>query len=337
MFSERIFLPELNKNVSRICLGTWAIGGWKWGGSDDIESIKTIQNSVDMGINIIDTAPVYGFGKSEEIVGKAIKGANIKREDIVIATKGGLDWYHGRLFQNSEPKRITQEVEDSLIRLQTDYIDIYQIHWPDPVVPLEETAQALQILLKQGKIRAVGVSNFSLAQIQEFTQYIKLSTTQPPYNLFERSVENNGIFSYSEKNQIVTLAYRALSGGILSGKIQQSTKFEGDDIRNFDPKYIEPRRSQYLAAVNQLNDYAKDKYNKNILSLAVRWILDRGKYTIAICGARKPAQLNFIDDIENWKLTPDDFEAIDRIVSACIKDPVGPEYMAPPARIEYEI
>lgn len=337
MFSQHIFLPALNKSVSRICLGTWAIGGWKWGGSDELESIKTIHQAINLGINIIDTAPVYGFGKAEKIIGTALKSAQVKREDIVIATKCGLDWYHGRILQNSEPQRILQEIEDSLMRLQTDYIDIYQIHWPDTVVPLAETAQALQQLLDRGKIRAIGVSNFSLAQIQEFSQYIKLSTTQPPYNLFERAIEDNGIFAYSENHQLITLAYRALSGGILSGKMHPATTFKGDDIRKVDPKYIEPRFSQYLAVVAQLNAYAQDKYTKTVLNLAVRWILDKGQYTIAICGARRPTQLNFIATMENWQLTQADFTAIDEIIAAGISNPVGPEYMAPPARIEYEI
>ena len=142
---EKIQIPDVKKDVSRICLGTWAIGGWMWGGTDEQESIKTIHQALDLGINMIDTAPVYGFGKSEEIVGKALQQYG-RRENIILATKVGLEWKDGKVFRNSSPQRIMQEIDDSLKRLQTDYIDIYQIHWPDQSVPFEETAQALFII-----------------------------------------------------------------------------------------------------------------------------------------------------------------------------------------------
>ena len=145
---------------SRIALGTWAIGGWMWGGSDDALSIRTIQSAVDRGVTLIDTAPVYGFGHSEEIVGRALKEGG-RRNKVAIATKVALDWKDGKPFRNASRGRIMKEIDDSLRRLQTDVIDLYQVHWPDPNVPIEETAGALKDLLKAGKIRAIGVSNFS--------------------------------------------------------------------------------------------------------------------------------------------------------------------------------
>ena len=145
--------------VSRVGLGTWAIGGWMWGGTDDQESVRTIHTAVERGINLIDTAPAYGFGRSEEIVGRAIDERSL-RSRVVIATKTGLEWKDGKVFRNASRDRIFREIDDSLRRLQTDYIDIYQVHWPDPLVPIEETAEAMQTLLDQGKIRAIGVSNF---------------------------------------------------------------------------------------------------------------------------------------------------------------------------------
>ena len=145
--------------VSRVGLGTWAIGGWMWGGTDDQESVRTIHTAVERGINLIDTAPAYGFGRSEEIVGRAIAERSL-RSRVVIATKTGLEWKDGKVFRNASRDRIFREIDDSLRRLQTDYIDIYQVHWPDPLVPIEETAEAMQTLLDQGKIRAIGVSNF---------------------------------------------------------------------------------------------------------------------------------------------------------------------------------
>jgi aryl-alcohol dehydrogenase-like predicted oxidoreductase len=152
---------------SRVGLGTWAIGGWMWGGTDEAAAIATIHAAFEYGINLLDTAPVYGFGRSEEIVGKAIAKAGL-RSRAVIATKVGLDWKDGKPFRNASRARINQEVEDSLRRLQTDHIDIYQVHWPDPKVSMSETADAMRTLFDQGKIRAIGVSNFSIAQIDEF-------------------------------------------------------------------------------------------------------------------------------------------------------------------------
>src|SRR5712691_5140320 len=157
---ETIAIPRTNLNPTRIALGTWAIGGWMWGGTDEAESIRTIRSAVDRGINLIDTAPVYGFGRSEEIVGEALHQRG-RRESIILATKVGLDWTNGKIERNSTRQRILHELEDSLRRLQTDYVDIYQVHWPDPLVPVEETAATLRELYEQGKIRAIGVSNYS--------------------------------------------------------------------------------------------------------------------------------------------------------------------------------
>ncbi|MGA8549997.1 MAG: aldo/keto reductase, partial [Stellaceae bacterium] len=171
--------------VSRVGLGTWAIGGWMWGGTDDAQSIKTIHAAVDRGINLIDTAPAYGFGRSEEIVGRAIAEGGL-RSQVVIATKVGLEWKDGKVFRNASRERIQREIEDSLRRLRTDYIDIYQVHWPDPLVPIEETAAAMQTLYDQGKVRAIGVSNFSVEEIERFRRVAELHAVQPPYNLFER-------------------------------------------------------------------------------------------------------------------------------------------------------
>src|SRR6202049_572361 len=186
--------------VSRVAIGTWAIGGWMWGGTDETESIATIRTALDHGINIIDTAPAYGFGRSEEIVGTAIAEARL-RSRVVIATKTGLEWRGGRVFRNASRVRILQEVEDSLRRLRTDYIDIYQVHWPDPLVTVEETAEAMLTLLRQGKIRAIGVSNFSVLQMERFRRVAPLHVLQPPYNLFERGIEAD-LLPYCRQNNI---------------------------------------------------------------------------------------------------------------------------------------
>src|ERR1700733_3060187 len=161
---ESATIPSTTLHPSRIALGTWAIGGWMWGGTDDAQAIATIKSAIDRGITLIDTAPAYGFGHAEELVGQALAEAGA-RDTVCIATKVGLDWNDGKVFRNASRKRIRKEVEDSLRRLRTDIIDLYQVHWPDPKLPIEETAEAMRDLYRSGKIRAVGVSNFNVAQM----------------------------------------------------------------------------------------------------------------------------------------------------------------------------
>jgi aryl-alcohol dehydrogenase-like predicted oxidoreductase len=185
---ETIVIPGTSLAPSRVALGTWAIGGWMWGGSDDRESIRTIHRALDLGINIIDTAPVYGFGHAEEVVGKALAERG-GRENVIIGTKVGLDWRDGQPFRNGSRTRIQREIEDSLRRLRSDVIDIYQVHWPDPKTPIEETAGVLAELYRAGTIRAIGVSNFSPAQMDSFRAAAPLHAAQPPHNLFEREAE----------------------------------------------------------------------------------------------------------------------------------------------------
>src|SRR4030081_2674282 len=178
--TESVDIPGTQLPGSRVGLGTGAMGGWMWGGTDERESIATIRAALEQGINLIDTAPVYGFGVSEEIVGKAV--GKRRRSRAVIATKVGLEWRDGKVYRNATRDRIMQEIDQSLRRLRTDYIDIYQVHWPDPLVPIEETAAAMLTLYVQGKIRAIGVSNFSVDQMQQFRRIAPLHVLQPPYN-----------------------------------------------------------------------------------------------------------------------------------------------------------
>jgi len=232
---EMVEIPSTSLRASRIALGTWAIGGWMWGGSDETDAIRTIHAALDRGINLIDTAPVYGFGRSEEIVGKALAVGG-RRTRALIATKAGLDWQGGRPFRNAQKARIIEEVENSLRRLQTDVIDLYQVHWPDPNTPTEEVAEAMGALYRAGKIRAVGVSNFSPAQMDAFRAAAPLHTAQPPYNLFERDVEKD-VLPYAREHEIAVLAYGSLCRGLLSGRMKADTPFTGDDLRRTDPKF----------------------------------------------------------------------------------------------------
>jgi aryl-alcohol dehydrogenase-like predicted oxidoreductase len=248
---------------------------------------------------------------------------------VVIASKAGLQWENGKVSRNASRARIMREIEDSLRRLRTDYIDIYQVHWPDPLVTIEETADAMHLLFAQGKIRAIGVSNFSVSQMERFRRIAPLHVLQPPYNLFERGIEAD-LLPYCRENKIAMLGYGALCRGLLSGRMKADTRFDGDDLRRNDPKFIMPRFAQYLAAMDQLDRLAQ-RFGKRVIHLAVRWMLDQG-ITTALWGARHPNQLQPVDEVVGWSLDAATKTEIDRILRETITDPVGPEFMAPPAR-----
>ncbi|WP_075596337.1 aldo/keto reductase [Novacetimonas hansenii] len=327
--ADTLIVPGLKRPVARIALGTWAIGGWMWGGPDDRQAIATIHEALDVGIDLIDTAPVYGFGHSEEVVGEALSGG--RRDKVAIATKVGLDWHDDhKPFRNTSATRINKEIEESLRRLRTDHIDLYQVHWPDTAVPMEETARALEKLVTQGKVLALGVSNFSIPQIEEFRKFAPLSAIQPPYNLFEREIERD-ILPYAIENRLAVLAYGPLCRGLLSGRMTPETKFGSDDLRGSDPKFQPPRFAQYLAAVAALRDFARERHGRSLLALAIRWVLDQGP-TIALWGARKPEQIAGVRDALGWSLSEQDRKDIDAILVRTVRDPVGPEFMAPPGR-----
>jgi aryl-alcohol dehydrogenase-like predicted oxidoreductase len=326
---ETIQINSIKLPASRICLGTWAIGGWLWGGTDEQNSINTILAALNQGINMIDTAPVYGFGVAEEIVGKALQKYG-QREKVILATKVGLEWNDNGIVRNSSPQRIRKEIADSLKRLQTDYIDIYQIHWPDLKTPFAETAETMLSLLKEGKIRAIGVSNYSPAQMDAFRKVAEIHTSQPPYNLFEREAEKD-VLPYTEKNKITTLGYGALCRGLLTGKIKADTQFKGDDLRKHDPKFQMPLFQEYLNAVKALDEFAQKNFGKTVMDLAVRWVLDRG-HTIALWGARTPEQIQPVNEVMNWKLDANAMQQIERILQENIKTAMGADFMAPPEK-----
>ncbi len=328
---EYIKIDGTNLVSSRIALGTWAIGGWMWGGTDEKESIRTIHAALDQGINLIDTAPIYGYGRSEEIVGEALRQHG-RRDSVILATKVGIDWTRGKIERNSTRQRVLQELEDSLRRLQTDYIDIYQVHWPDSRVPVEETADTLHELYEQGTIRAIGVSNYSPEEMERFRAIAPLHTIQPPYNLFEREIERD-VLPYALRRGIATLTYGALCRGLLSGAMRPDRQFAKDDMRKTsDPKFQPPHFAEYLNAASKLDAFARENFGKRVIHLAVRWLLDQPGVGVALWGARRPEQLAPINEVSGWSLTKGDFAAIDAILRENIRNPVGPEFMAPPAR-----
>ncbi|HEV8525659.1 MAG TPA: aldo/keto reductase [Terriglobales bacterium] len=326
---EYVLLKDTAIRCSRIALGTWSMGGMMWGGSDDQASLGAIRAALEAGINTIDTAPIYGFGHAEELVGKALEQHG-RRDEVVIATKVGLDWSGPSVRRDSSRARIRQEIAESLGRLRTDYIDIYQVHWPDTSTPFEDTADELHRLLQEGKIRAIGVSNFSPEQMDAFRRAAPLHTSQPPYNLFEREIERDAL-PYCREQGITVLAYGPLCRGLLSGRMRPDTKFEGDDMRKMDPKFQPPRYQQYLEAVARLDRLAQKRFGKRVLHLAVRWLLDQPGVGVTLWGARRPEQLAAVNDCLGWSLDEAAMKEIENIIAETVKDPVGPEFMAPPA------
>ncbi len=325
---ETTRIPDIPFPVSRIGLGTWGMGGFQWGGADDDESVRTIHAAIDRGINLIDTAPAYGFGHSERVVGRAI-AEHGGRDRVAIATKVGLERRGDALYRNSTRRQIVEEVERSLALLRTDYIDLYQVHWPDFDTPYEETAAALLELKEAGKIRAIGVSNYSVDAMERFAAVAPLASAQPPLNLFERDAERE-ILPWCRRNGVATLTYGALCRGLLSGAIDESTVFEGDDLRKTDPKFQSPRFAQYLEAVTLLDRFARKEYGKGVLALAVRWVLDTPGASVALWGTRHPDELAPIDDVIGWHLDAPARAYVDEVLAYSVREPVGPEFMAPP-------
>jgi aryl-alcohol dehydrogenase-like predicted oxidoreductase len=327
------FTSIAGKTVSRIGLGTWAIGGLDWGTVSDSDAVATILDAVEHGINLIDTAPIYGHGRAEELVGKAMREHG-RRNAFYIATKFGLDWdVPGRpgVFADSTPGRLRRELEDSLRRLGTDSIDLYQVHWPDTLVPVEETAGLLADFQREGKVVALGVSNFNVAQMEAFRSVAPLASNQPPYNLFEREIDAE-ILPWCERNQVAVLTYSSLCRSLLGGRLTRGTLFPEGDIRAADPKFQEPRFTQYLNAVDKLKDFAQARCGKSVLELAARWVLDRPGVTAALWGAKRPEQLDAVGGVVGWKLDAAAMAEIDSIVAESVTDPVGPEYLTPRPR-----
>lgn len=315
--------------VSAVGLGTWVMGGWMWGGADDKDSLAAIREALDLGINLIDTAPAYGHGRAEELVGQALRDSGCRKK-VVLATKMGLEWdgEKNRFWRNSSRLRVQEEVELSLRRLKTEYIDLYQIHWPDGRHPFEETMEALLDLQQQEKIRFIGISNFNVAQIEQCLAVGPVVTAQPPYNLFERGIEAE-ILPFCRSRKMGTLIYGPLCRGLLSGKYRGDETFSNGDIRAVDPKFNGSRFQDYLACGAQLKEAAFLR-GKTLVQLAVRWCLDQKGVDVALCGARTPQQIFEIVGATGWTLSASESEDMVRVVDEIITAPIGSEFMSPP-------
>jgi aryl-alcohol dehydrogenase-like predicted oxidoreductase len=300
-------------NLSPIGLGTWAIGGggWKygWGPQDDQESIATIRHALDLGINWIDTAAVYGLGHSEEVVGKAIKGF---KEKPIIATKCGLVWdKEGNISNRLKKESICSEVNASLRRLDVEVIDLYQIHWPIPDEDIEEAWGAIADLVKEGKIRYAGVSNFSVKQLKRIQPIHPVASLQPPYSMLERGIEKE-LLDYCSANNIGVIVYSPMQKGLLTGKLTQERiqNLPEDDHRRGDPHFQEPELSANLELVEGLRSIA-EKSGRTVAQLAIAWVLRRPEVTAAIVGARRPSQIEETVVAGEWMLSEEDIVAIE--------------------------
>lgn len=298
--------------VSPIALGCWAMGGAEesWGQVDDNESIAAIHQALDDGINLIDTAPIYGLGHSEKIVGRAIAG---RRDKVVLATKVGLLFPRNGREQPRrclKPDSVRQEVEQSLRRLRSDYIDLLQCHWPDPDTPISETMDALQGLLRQGKIRAIGVSNFSCEQLTDARQHGSVHCLQLPFSIVQpRAAED--LIPYCRKHDIGVVSYSPLAKGLLTGKFSPESKFEG--IRSRDPEFLGQRFERNLRVVESLRPIAR-KYNVSVAQLAINWIVAEPGMTAAIVGAKRPSQVQENLGGAGWTLTDEDRDRINQLI-----------------------
>jgi aryl-alcohol dehydrogenase-like predicted oxidoreductase len=310
---KKITLPGTNVKITPITFGAWAIGGWFWGGAEEKESIRAIESAIDNGMTTIDTAPVYGFGQSEEFVGKAIKG---KRDKVQLLTKFGLRWdvvtpnlhfektkdNQGNelsIYRLGSKESVIKECEDSLRRLGTDHIDLFQQHWPDSHTPVEETMEALEILKKQGKIKAGGVSNYTIEQMAEADKFFKLASNQVPYSMVLRDIEKE-LVPFSIANNKAIIVYSPMQRGILTGKITEDYEFNEGDHRPNTPFYKEPNLSRINQFLKELKPIADSK-NATLAQLVIRWTLYQPGITCVLVGARNEKQV--LENIKAAELT----------------------------------
>ncbi len=312
-------LGYTNLNLTTVGLGSWAIGGagwqWAWGPQDDADSIAAIRKGLDLGINWIDTAAAYGQGHSEEVVGKAIEG---RRDEVIIATKCGLVWDEGSpdLYGRLTAESVRAECEASLKRLNIEVIDLYQVHWPHDEEHLEEGWSAIADLVKEGKVRYAGVSNFTVDQIERVQAIHPVASLQPPYSMLERDVEVE-LLPYCGTNGIGVVAYSPMQTGMLTGKYTKELVEalpEDDWRKEFSPHFNEPALSANLKLVDGLRPIA-ERYGKTVAQLAIAWVLRRPEVTAAIVGARRPAHIEETLRAGDWALSAEDIAEIETLLT----------------------
>lgn len=321
-------LGNSSVKVTPLAFGAWAIGGWLWGGAEEKDAVRAIRASYDLGITSIDTAPVYGFGKSEELVGQAMAG--IPRDRYQILTKYGMNWqtHEGEYFfdtfdRNDKPvkmhkfagkKKVKQECEESLKRLKTDYIDLYQIHWPDATTPIAETMEAVADLIREGKVRAAGVCNYSAQQVEEALKTLNIVSNQVPYSMVNRKIEQEEI-PQALKRSLGILPYSPLQRGILTGKIKPGHQFNHGDSRPSSKFYSPENITRINVMLDKLKPIA-DGYSASLSQLVINWTVYRPAMACVLVGARDEKQVKDNAKALDFKLTAEETKKINEAVDA---------------------
>lgn len=312
--------------TSAVTLGAWAIGGLFWGGTDERDSIAAIQKSIDLGVTSIDTAPMYGCGRSEEIVGRAIKG---RRQEVRLFTKFGLRWDDEegtfyfeiqdadgrsyRVYRQATRKWVIRECEESLRRLGTDYIDLYQHHWPDPKVPVDDTFEGVERLLQDGKILAAGVCNYSPDQMEAAGRIVPLVSCQPPYSMVRRDAEMD-VLPYCRDKEMGVIVYSPLQLGLLTGRVTADRVFPETDIRSRSPYFKPENRRRVLDLLGKIRPIAA-AHKVTLAQLVINWTIHQPGVTAALVGARNPAQAEENAAAANFKLSAEEIGSINAILA----------------------
>lgn len=321
-------LGKTDIRISPVIFGAWAIGGWMWGGTEESDALEAIHASLDNGINTIDTAAVYGMGHSETLVAKAIRG---RREKVVIATKGGRSWTSevgsmpfettgpdGKkltIRSNSRPEALMKECEDSLRRLETDVIDLYQIHWPDLTFPIADAVGTMARLKEQGKIRAIGVSNFNLEQLEEAVEAAQIDALQPAYSLVRRDIEAE-IVPFCEKHSIAIIPYSPMERGLLTGSVGPERTFAAGDHRASHPLFTVENRRRILAALEEVKPIA-DKHGASFAQIVINWTVQQPGITGAIVGARNASQAKHNAGALRFRLDGAELSQLSNVFAGC--------------------
>lgn len=321
-------LGKSNVKVTPIAFGAWAIGGWMWGGAEEKAALRAIRAAFDLGITTIDTAPVYGFGKSEELIGQAMQG--ISRDRYQILTKYGLNWLTDeghfyfdsqsndgkpvKIYKYSGKKRVMQECEDSLRRLRTDYVDLLQIHWADPTTPISETMEAVAKLIEQGKVRAAGVCNYNVQQVEEALKTLNIVSNQVPYSMVNRKIEKDVVPQALEKGLSI-LPYSPLQRGLLTGKIRPGYKFNEGDTREGSKFYLPQNVERTNGMLDKIKPIA-DEHNATVSQLVINWTTRQPAMDCVLVGARDEKQVDENAGALKFKLSDSEIKSINQAIEA---------------------
>jgi aryl-alcohol dehydrogenase-like predicted oxidoreductase len=314
-------LGQSGIGVAPVALGTWGIGGWKWGGVEEESALGSIRAAIESGINLLDSAPAYGMGLSEEIVGKGLEGL---RSKAVVATKCGLVWHIQRgtyFFDQREkpvykflgPESVRYEVEQSLRRLRTDYIDLYQTHWQDATTPITATMEMLMRLKEEGKVRAIGVCNVTVEQVEQYREVGPVDSVQQKYSMLDREMEKE-LLPYCRENNIAVLAYSPLAYGLLTGRIAPETEFKGDDLRKGNPRFAPESIKRVRAMLERFGPIAR-KHDCTMPQLVIAWTAAQPGITSVLCGSRHAEYSRENAKAGEISLARDDLDVMNDIIA----------------------